>query len=259
MLFGFEEKIKIFKNLFEKNQLSQAYLFYGESEIGKFTFAKSFAYYLEYGEFEILPKPLIDYLEIVPDPEKKNIGIETVRQIKNFLSQTPFKSSKRFLLIDQAETLTQEAQSALLKIVEEPFPSSLIILISPDPSVFLPPLASRLVKIYFPRFSQKRIEDFLVKFKGLSEKEAKKIAFFSFGRIGRALKILENPSFLKNYHQKDLEDYLDQKILSFYFKDKIRYSKILSFLILKSWQVKLYNLNTNLQLKIIDDYLKKYE
>jgi len=248
MFLGHKDKIEIFKRLIEENSLTHAYLFYGEPQLGKFTFAKSLAYLLEYNVFEIINKPLIDFKEILPDPEKGIIGIKVVQEIKNFVFQKPFRSKKRLVLIDQANTLTFEAQSALLKILEEPSPSALFILIVNEPSVLLPPLLSRLTKVYFKRFSYKELEEILISNFNLSKDKAKEIAKKSFGRIGLALSLISDKK-LNNASKEESSNFFSQLILNYYLKDKFRYSKIISWLLLKEWQMNTLNLNFNLQKK----------
>lgn len=262
MLFGHEDKIENFKRLIKENSLSHAYLFFGDNQIGKFTFAQSLGYFLETGEFEIGPKPLIDFLTILPDPEKDSIGIETVRQIRNFLFQKPLRSAKRTVVIDQAEKLTDEAQPALLKIVEEPPPDSLLILIAADPVVFLPALASRCQKIYFRRLSGQALEKILQEHYRLPALQAKKIAADSFGRLGRALNLIKGPperlSFSRAGETQNIESFefwLENNILNLR-KDLKKNSKALAWLLERKLLVKRYNLNRNLQQRAAEAYLE---
>jgi DNA polymerase III delta prime subunit len=84
------------------------------------------------------------------DPDvKDSVGIDAVREIKNFLWQRPNASTKRTLIIDDAELLTDEAQNALLKVTEEPPASSLLIVVAYDIESLMPTILSRLQKIYF--------------------------------------------------------------------------------------------------------------
>jgi DNA polymerase-3 subunit delta' len=254
MLFGCKEKIEIFKKLISNDGLSHAYLFFGEPQVGKFTFAKSLAYFLEYGEpFDTArDKPLIDFQEILPDPEKGTIGIDTARQIKNFLFQKPFRSKKRLVLIDQAQVLTVEAQGALLKIVEEPPPSALLILIVNESSVLLPPLLSRLTKVYFSRFPQKELEQILISRYKVSKERAKNITKESFGRIGRALSLLAGRKTDEaDQREESFEVYLSRLILRHYLRDKFRHSGVINWLLIKEWQANTFNLNPNLQRKAV--------
>lgn len=120
--------------------MAQTYLFWGYGN-GKLEFALELAKFLEGGT-----NPLIDCL-VFSQPE---VGIDEVRQIQKFLWQRPLKSSRRTLIIDKAENLSLHARPALLKITEEPPPTSLIILIVNELGALPPALVSRFQKIYLP-------------------------------------------------------------------------------------------------------------
>ena len=247
MLFGHTDKLEIFERLVAGEALGHAYLFYGDVAIGKAHFAKLLAYRLEYGNFEIMTEPLIDTAWFEPD-EKGTIGIGKIRDIKNFLWQTPLRSKKRLVVVDNAETLTDDAQGALLKIVEEPPAHGTIIFIAHDAQVLVGPLLSRLSKIYFSRLARREIEKVLVGHFKLTAARAKTVALKSFGRIGRAIgiingKIEEVPSF-----ERDIEE----KIIELWTGDKIRNAKKLAWLIDRESSVKKFNLNQNLQRKAVE-------
>ena len=109
-----------------------------------------------------------------------------VRNIKQFLYSKPVRSLRRTVIIDNAETLTNQAQNAILKIAEEPPPSGLLLLVLPNPEVILPTLQSRFQKVYFPRASTETVKNFLIKEAKVGAKEASRIAAISVGRVGRA-------------------------------------------------------------------------
>jgi hypothetical protein len=119
---------------------SHALLLIGPVGAGKFSLAKIIAE-------TILRIPTIkDYaysLHIVP--ENASIGIESVRQIEQFLSRkVPGQQLyKRVIILEQAERLTTEAQNALLKNLEEPPADTLIILTATHASSLLPTIRSR--------------------------------------------------------------------------------------------------------------------
>jgi len=54
------------------------------------------------------------------EDEKKSIGIDNVREAIKFLQERPFELNSKYVLIYEAHLLTQEAQNALLKTLEEP-------------------------------------------------------------------------------------------------------------------------------------------
>lgn len=254
MLFGHDQKIDIFKKLTASGNLSHAYLFYGEPEIGKFTFARSLAHFLEYGgPFDTAQgRPLIDYQEVLPDPEKRSIGIDAVRQVKNFLFQKPFKSERRLVVIDQAQTLTDEAQGALLKIVEEPPATALVIVIASEPTVLLPPLLSRLIKVYFSKLPKEEVERILVRDYKITPAKAAAAARRSFGRLGRARKNLEKATVVPNGENESLENDLSQKTLTLYLEDKVKNAALIGWLLQREWAANAYNLNPHLQRKAVE-------
>lgn len=73
----------------------------------------------------------------------RTIGIEEIRQLKTKLSFKPFASPYKAAVIHEGEKLTLEAQNALLKILEEPPPHTIIILTAPSSDMLLPTLVSR--------------------------------------------------------------------------------------------------------------------
>ncbi|MFA5083907.1 MAG: hypothetical protein WC475_00775 [Candidatus Paceibacterota bacterium] len=250
MLYGLEDKIELFKRLIKENNLRQSYLFFGEPQIGKFTFASALVNFLENGEF-VLPagRPLIDAKIFTPD-ESGSIGIDTVRELKKFLYQRPIASSYRSAIFDSADSLTPEAQNSLLKIIEEPPQFSLIIFIATDASAFPPTLASRFVKVYFPRLKQKSIEKYLKEKLKVDSAQAALTAKQSFGRIGRAIQSLQPPSSKTDFEPESLSKYLEGIILSLR-KNLLKNSSKLSWLLEREELVKRYNINPKLQYKAI--------
>ncbi|MEK9194625.1 MAG: hypothetical protein AAB884_02335 [Patescibacteria group bacterium] len=242
MLLGHQEKLKSFENLVRDNTLGHAYLFYGDAQIGKFLFARSLANYLEVGKFEASQGILIDANVFSPN-EKGIIGIDLALDVRRFLWRTPIKSKKRLAIIDSAESLTSEAQSALLKIVEEPSERAVIIFIVHDSTALFPPLLSRLTKVYFNRFSATELKNILVKHYKISEKNAEDLAHISFGRLGRALGLMKD----QGGRDESFEAKLEEKIVKLRNKDIVKNASILSWLIRRLESLRRYNLNTRLQ------------
>ena len=80
-----------------------------------------------------------DFIEIKPD-DKGKIGIgslrndaNTSRGLINLLNETALVSDAKIIKICKAETLTEEAQNHLLKILEEPSKKSHIVMLSSRP------------------------------------------------------------------------------------------------------------------------------
>ncbi len=244
------EKIQAFQKIIQNDRLGHAYLFFGDEGVGKETVARALAHFLEGGSFEVEEMPLID-AQVFCAGEKGSIGIDVVRSIRTFLWSTPLVSSRRTAIIEGAHALTLEAQSALLKIVEEPPAHGLLVFVTHEPSVLLAPILSRLSKVYFPRFSVCELQSLLVKEHAVPEKKAEMIAKIAFGRIGRALRFLEGTPVLEN----DIKEQIREDIVRLWNKDKFSYARVLSLLLDREMYIARFTLNPNLQKKAID-YIK---
>ena len=156
----YEKLIEDFKKLVLKERLSHAYLFSGGNESdreAKFSFAEALANFLEKGEFERPSNYLIERL-VLEKSEEEGIGIDSVRFLKHFLSQQPILAKFRTVIIKDAEVLTLQAQNALLKIVEEPPPTALVILIVRNEESLFPTLISRLQRVHFSPSGEVKVE-----------------------------------------------------------------------------------------------------
>lgn len=273
MFIGHNHLIKDFKNLAKAGRLAHGYIFFGEPEVGKFYFARHLANFLENGVFDISNRPLSDALIL-----KDATGIDEMREIKNFLWQKPVISSKRLVIINNAENLTDQAQNAILKITEEPPDSATIILVAAQLENLLPPLLSRMQKIYFGRLSDSEMGKVISLIGPISP------IGFAFGRPGRAMRLKENKltkeagdyaeKFLNSNAfsrsklikelvdlQRDLTDKEDKEsmLLDYFFESlilKLRREPVKNAAILKSvlhrlFLIKSYNTNKRLQLEAI--------
>ncbi|OGY99386.1 MAG: hypothetical protein A2945_00830 [Candidatus Liptonbacteria bacterium RIFCSPLOWO2_01_FULL_52_25] len=200
-IIGHKEIVEDLKKLGSEQKLSHGYIFFGSSMVGKRTVAQALAKFLEKQEFapwtegEAMHDAKVIDLEFAKylDPNIKNsVGIDAVREIKNFLFQKPNTSSRRTAIIDECEMLTTEAQNALLKITEEPPPSSLLILATNDLDALLPTISSRLQKIYFGTVSEKVIAAWLAEEHGIAKKTAEESAKKAHGKPGLALRLLKD-------------------------------------------------------------------
>ncbi len=137
---------------------SQSYLFYGPEGLGKTTVARAYAKKIIAGTEGDSYKWLMQ-ISLLPD--KKKISITQVKKVLEFLSQKkPNNIAKKVVVIDEAQALGIEAANALLKVLEEPPPDSLIILISSNAQSLPTTIRSRLAIIEFKPPSHKAVEAF---------------------------------------------------------------------------------------------------
>ena len=83
------------------------------------------------------------------NPSKK-IPIEAIRQLNSYVNITTHRGGFRVMVIYPVESMTQEASNALLKILEEPPPNSLFLLVTSHIGSLLPTILSRCAKLAFP-------------------------------------------------------------------------------------------------------------
>jgi len=90
-----------------------------------------------------------DYLIFQGEGKTSSIKIDSIRDMTNFLHETPSVSNYRVVLIFKAEDLNTAAANALLKSLEEPGDNTLILLTCQDPHLLLPTIRSRAQVIHF--------------------------------------------------------------------------------------------------------------
>ena len=109
-----------------------------------------------------------DFREIVPEsaaeddeeaeaetakPEKAKslvIKIDQVRAVADFIALSTHRAGYRVLVLRPAEAMQPAAANSLLKTLEEPPPSTVIVLVSDRPARLLPTLRSRCRKLALP-------------------------------------------------------------------------------------------------------------
>ena len=210
-MIGHDALIADLTALHERGALGHGYIFYGPTMVGKRTAAVALGHFLEKGTFmsefgvrdggretvlqdtTIIDLAFMRFLD--PDASGDSIGIDAVREVKNFLWQRPAASTRRTLIIDGAELLTTEAQNALLKVAEEPPASSLLILVTSDTESILPTIVSRLPTIYFGAVPQKTIAAWLTAEHGVPREKAGAIAAEALGKPGIAWRLVHDEAF----------------------------------------------------------------
>lgn len=82
---------------------------------------------------------------IVFSPTNQSIGIDDIRYLQKQLRLPPLHGTAKAIIIENGKLLTIQAQHALLKVLEEPPPYAIIILIAQKKDVFLETILSRCV------------------------------------------------------------------------------------------------------------------
>lgn len=87
----------------------------------------------------------ITLIEKNPSGESKSnlIGISDVRNFQSKIFLKPIKSKNKAIILKNSQDITTEAQNALLKILEEPPPNTIVILTASNKETLLPTILSR--------------------------------------------------------------------------------------------------------------------
>lgn len=225
---GNEKAIEFLNRSLESDKVVQTYIFIGPEELGKSTIALAFARNLQ-GNREGFNSDL--YI-LSPEADKKNIGIEAVRDFIKTLNLSSFLDSYKIGIIKEADLLSEEAKSALLKTLEEPREKVIVILLVNSEESLPATILSRGQKLYFYPVPAATIYDYLIANYGANRSLAKDLANIALGRPLKAIYYLENPETYKEY-LADAEKFLSLfglnlnarlKILDSMFSDKT-YSK----------------------------------
>jgi DNA polymerase-3 subunit delta' len=125
---------------------------------------------------------------IVVEPgDMGSIKIDQIRDVVDRVGYRPFEGRRRVVIIDEADAMGEDAQSALLKTLEEPPSASFFALVSSMPDVLLPTVQSRCPRLRFGRLSPADVAEALVRDHGYAEHDARAAAAEADGSIGQAL------------------------------------------------------------------------
>lgn len=207
MLIGHRKQWDLLRKSAESGRVSHALLFYGPEKLGKKKISLELVKLLgcEKGllngpcqkcSFCLQIEKRIHPDLIFIEPEGKEIKISQIRELGWKLSLKPYLAPFKAAILDQAHLMNQEAQTCLLKTLEEPRGESLLILVTEYPQAFFPTILSRVQKIRFYPVAKSKIIDYLSK-SNISIKKAKEIADFSQGRPGEVIEFLSSPQKLE--------------------------------------------------------------
>ena len=133
------------------------------------------------------------------DAENKqaNINIAECHQIIKRLSFKPFESDYKILILWLPEYLDKEG-NALLKIIEEPQPNTLFLLVAQNQDQILNTILSRTQLIKIPSLGYDEIKGHLIEKHDQTEEAASEIAYLSNGSLTEAIAMLQQDN--KGYH-----------------------------------------------------------
>ncbi len=156
----------------------------------------------------ILEEPYFDLdlwrSKLSADNKQANINIAECHDIIKKLSYKAFEAQTKVLIMWLPEYLDKEG-NALLKIIEEPPPNTLFILVAQSQDQILPTLLSRTQLIKIPGLSNQEIEEYLMDKALLNSNQAMEYSFLADGNLLEAKRLLEQT---QNEHANDFAEWL---------------------------------------------------
>ena len=186
-----------------------AYLFQGEEGVGKEALARTFAAGLQC-QSESADKPCKECVSCrqmesgnQPDViwvtrEKASLGVDEIReQLCNTMDIKPFSSPYKIYLVPEAEKMTEAAQKALLKTIEEPPEYGIVILMTSNISALLPTIQSRCLTMEFRPLSTAVVESYVKEHCQVPDYQARASAAFAQGNLGKAMRYAKSEDFIE--------------------------------------------------------------
>lgn len=208
-IVGHEQIVEHFQNSIRNQSVSHAYLLSGENGSGKMLLANAFAKTLQCEQGGINPcgtcksclqaesgnHPDIIYVT----HEKLSISVDDIRsQVNQTIDIKPYSSKYKIYIINEASKMTEQAQNALLKTIEEPPAYAVILLLTENPGSLLQTILSRCVQLELKQVDKTKVTKYVAERLNISEEQASTAANFAQGNIGKAIRYASSESFLDN-------------------------------------------------------------
>ena len=200
-VLGHQQNKEFLQKLLKPGSRPHALLFYGMGGIGKKMLALHFAKTFLCKSADKKPCGICescrlmdiennsfahpDFYLLTAEEAGKDIKIEQVKEMAKQAAFAPVLSKHKVCIIDDAGQMTAEAANSLLKLLEEPPPGWLFILITQQAERLLPTVLSRVVRLRFDAPDSSAVQQIL-KAKGITQ-NTQVLAALAGGSPGRAL------------------------------------------------------------------------
>lgn len=193
-VYGHESQISFLQQVASFGKTAHAYLFVGPDGIGKRLVAVSFAASLlcpdgGCGSCPVCERTIKgthpDTIHI--SPVGSNIRIQDIREAIMATAIRPLEGSKRIIIINEADLMSEPAANAVLKTLEEPRRGNVFLLITARPHKLSLTITSRCQILSFSPLSGAQLTSFLADKTDLPKEKIEIIAALAEGSVSKAL------------------------------------------------------------------------
>lgn len=199
---GQEKAIGFLKSAIGQDRVAHAYLFHGLDGVGKRTTALAFAKVLNCREpgtdpcGECISCRKIErgsHPDVITiEPDGAFIRIKEIRELQEQMMFRPAEGRTRMFIILEAEKMNSAAANALLKTLEEPSGSNILVLVTARQHQLPLTVLSRCQRIKFQPLCSGDIAGLLENHFSVETQAASTLAAISGGSIGKALEMKDN-------------------------------------------------------------------
>lgn len=217
-LVGHEATERTMLDARQGGRLHHAWLMTGPRGIGKATLAWRFARFLLCGNqqgglfgggpdgldvvadapgrslIEARSHPDLFHLRRTLNPDtgrmRSEIAVDDVRGLGEFMHMTPAMGAARVAIVDSADEMNRNSANAVLKILEEPPPNAILLIVAHAPGRLLPTIRSRCRRLALKPLEDDKVIALLAEYApGTKAEERQALARLAEGSIGRALEL----------------------------------------------------------------------
>lgn len=121
---------------------------------------------------------------------RAEISVDDVRDLGGFMHMTPAMGASRVAIVDSADEMNRNSANAVLKILEEPPPNAVLLIVAHAPGRLLPTIRSRCRRLALKPLNDEAVVKLLGEYAPDAKPEERQaLARLAEGSIGRALEL----------------------------------------------------------------------